>query len=219
MVNVSIPTKIPLSFVKFSKNLFNRRVYKLCLFHCLNVWNWLRDRRRTVRSSIPICLFFNSIFDTLHYVTFKSDRKWLPVSTKKYILRSMPTTLLFSLLLSMAGTLPHLPSEDYLLPIELVPGKTRWLRFGILLKCPPLIANSSVLRFVLYMQPWKRLTTWTPRMILASWQVFFLKNGNDSFLSYMQVVTWTILSKTANALSFSLSVLCLDVICGSFLAT
>lgn len=138
---------------------------------------------------------------------------------KKYILRSMPTTLLFSLLFSMAGTLPHLPSEDYLLPIELVPGKTRWLRFGILLKCPPLIANSSVLRFVLYMQPWKRLTTWTPRMILASWQVFFLKNGNDSFLSYMQVVTWTILSKTANALSFSLSVLCLDVICGSFLAT
>lgn len=50
------------------------------------------------------------------------------MSNKKYILRSMPTTLLFSLLFSAAGTLPHLSSEDHLSATELAPAKTGWLR-------------------------------------------------------------------------------------------
>ena len=134
MVNVSLPTKIPLSFVKFSKNLCNRRIYKLCMFDHLNVRSWLRDLRLTVRSSIPICLFFNNVFDTLHYVTFQSEGKLLPVSNKKYILRIVLTTLLFSLLFSMAGTLPHLLSaEDHLSGTEVVPSKTAWLRLASLL--------------------------------------------------------------------------------------
>ena len=131
MVNVSLPTKLPLSFVKFSKNLSNRRIYKLCMFDRLNVRSWPRDLRLTVRSSIPMCLFFNNVFDTLHYVTFQSEGKLLPVSNKKYILRIVPTTLLFSLLFSMAGTLPHLLSpEDHLSRTEVVPSKTAWLRLA-----------------------------------------------------------------------------------------
>lgn len=101
------------------------------MFNHLNVWSWLRDLRLTVRSSIPICLFFNNVFDTLLYVTFQSEEKLLPVSKKKYILRSVPTTLLFSLLFSVAGTLPHLLSpEDHLSQTEVVPSKTSWLRLA-----------------------------------------------------------------------------------------
>lgn len=101
------------------------------MFNHLNVWSWLRDLRLTVRSSIPICLFFNNVFDTLLYVTFQSEEKLLPVSKKKYILRSVPTTLLFSLLFSVAGTLPHLLSpEDHLSETEVVPSKTSWLRLA-----------------------------------------------------------------------------------------
>lgn len=101
------------------------------MFDRLNVWSWLRDLRLTVRSSIPICLFFNNVFDTLHYVTFQSEGKLLPVSNKKYIWRIVPTTLLFSLLFSMAGTLPHLLSpEDHLSGTEVVPSKRAWLRLA-----------------------------------------------------------------------------------------
>lgn len=175
MVNVSIPTKIPLSFVKFSKNLSTRRIYKLCMFDRLNVWNWLRDLRLTVHSSIPICLFFNNVFDTLHYDTFQFDGKWLPVSNKKYILRSMPTTLLFSLLFSMAGTLPHLSSEDHLSAPELAPDKAGWLRLVSFSSAP------SLLHFAHSKQPSKRLHNLSSKNGVRKFASIPFKKGQLSF--------------------------------------
>lgn len=175
MVNVSIPTKIPLSFVKFSKNLSTRKIYKLCMFARLNVWNWLRDLRLTARSSIPICLFFNNVFDTLHYDTFQFDGKWLPVSNKKYILRSMPTTPLFSLLFSMAGTWPHLSSADHLSATELAPDKTGWLRLVCFSSAP------SLLRFAHYKQTLKRLHNMSSKNGMRKFASILFKKGKLPF--------------------------------------
>lgn len=178
MVNVSIPTKIPLSFVNFSKNLFNGGIYKLCVFDRLNVWNWLKDLRLTVRSSILICFLTMPV---THYLAFQFDGKWFPVSNKKYTFKSTPTTLLFSLLFSMVGTSPHLLSSHHLWRTELAPGNTSGRRLRSFSPGPPLRAKWSVAQFVLYEQSLKRQQNMSSRNDTGKLANILLKKGKLSF--------------------------------------
>ena len=173
------------------------------MFDHLNVRSWLRDLRLTVRSSIPICLFFNNVFDTLHYVTFKSEGKLLPVSNKKYILRIVPTTLLFSLLFSMAGTLPHLLSaEDHLSGTEVVPSKTAWLRLASLLPAHLLLQIKvfCISHYIISLEntPQHEPQEWYWKVCKYS----FEERDRSFSLSWMQVAACHILSKQQMSLSF-----------------